>query len=50
KYTTKDYKKTVDEWPKEKPIWPYLTQKSAKENYIRYIANIDSEKDNNEEK
>ncbi|MCP4153735.1 MAG: DUF4157 domain-containing protein, partial [bacterium] len=38
KYTTKDYKKTVDEWPKEKPIWPYLTQKSAKENYLRYIV------------
>ncbi|MCP4158034.1 MAG: hypothetical protein GY757_60560, partial [bacterium] len=41
KYTTKDYKKTVDEWPKEKPIWPYLTQKSAKENYLRYIVNFD---------
>ncbi|MCP4157032.1 MAG: hypothetical protein GY757_55480, partial [bacterium] len=40
-YTTKDYKKTVEEWPEDKPIWPYLTQKDAKLNYVRYIVNID---------
>ncbi|MGK5082481.1 hypothetical protein WDW37_04170 [Bdellovibrionota bacterium FG-1] len=34
---SKDYKKAIDEWPNDLPIWPYLKTRSAREELVRFI-------------
>ncbi|OEU63332.1 MAG: hypothetical protein BBJ57_03895 [Desulfobacterales bacterium PC51MH44] len=41
RYNSSKYARAISRWSNSRPIWPRLTSRNAKENFIRYIVNFD---------